>query len=128
VTAQTGCASGEACYLRVDDTGAGLLSLCLDAPPAGDAVKDHATCAALNDCKPGSSCVGPLHLPPSSWELTDYACRPACSRTESSDDGGSDGDGGSDDDCAGAAACVPLSESGLTTKQIPQSPYGLCEL
>jgi hypothetical protein len=125
VVAQRGCRTGEACYLRVNDTRQGFLSLCLAAPLAADAVADHKSCQAVNDCRAGSSCLGPVHLAADQWQLSDYACRPLCSN-DSGQDAGAD-DAGSGAECSGSAACVPFSDSALSLAQLPEAPYGLCE-
>ena len=126
VSAQTGCRSGEACYLRLDDLGEGLLSVCLTKPLASERVADHEACQYLNDCNPGSSCIGPLHLAPIEWTADDFACRPVCSGSSNADAG--PGDDAGIDDCAGEATCVTLAGSGLGSDQLPKRFYGLCEL
>lgn len=126
VTEQTGCQSGEACFLAPSDTGDQLISLCSSPAMMPDADGD-ATCGFLS-CKTGSVCVGPVHLPITKWTRADVKCRPVCTKP-----GGSDSDAGEDDagvnrgGCSTSTACQAFSESGLGLSSIPKPPYGQCE-
>ncbi len=118
VAKQTGCPKGKACYLQLNDSQDGALSVCLPVPQA--AVADQQRCTYVNDCKAGSSCFGPVHLAPSKWSQTDSVCRPACSTSVGVDDAGTD-------DAGAGCFCEPYSASGLDFLEIPKPPFGQCE-
>jgi hypothetical protein len=133
VTTQTGCPMGTNCYLRPTDDGTGFMSLCF--PPDDMLVADGKACEAYNQCRPGSSCNGPLNKAPASWAQADYKCRPSCNANGNTVGGGNDGDGGADDDggtaapagCGTGLKCSSFAASGLDLSPIPMPPYGQCE-
>jgi hypothetical protein len=129
VSGQSGCPSGQSCYLRPTDDGRGFLSVCF--PPATKLVPDGTACMAYNACRPGSSCNGPLTKAPSQWLQADYVCRASCSAngtTVATDDAGTD-DGGtaSGPACAAPKKCSTFAASGLDLSGIDTAPYGQCE-
>lgn len=133
VFTQTGCPSGQNCYLRPQDDGRGLLGVCF--PPDMTVTPDGQPCDAYNGCRPGSSCQGPLSKALSQWMMADYVCRPSCSSTGELVGGGvSDGDAGADDGgtaspatCAAPKKCSSFAASGLNLSSIQTPPYGQCE-
>ncbi|HKP59349.1 MAG TPA: hypothetical protein VJV78_21645 [Polyangiales bacterium] len=130
-TYQTGCPTGQACYLRPKDDLSGFLSVCF--PPAAKLLADGAACNAYNVCKPGSSCNGPLRLPLDQWQQKDLACRPSCTadgvvpNAEQDSDGGADDGGTATGGCPSPTKCAPFSKSGLDLAGISKAPYGQCE-
>ncbi len=131
-TAQVGCASGTSCYLRLNDTGMGVLSVC--AAPNPMPVADGDACMYVNDCNPGSSCFGPTRLPPSRWMQTDLICRRSCETSAGGVDGSDAGVAGDDDGgavpgagmCGGGQSCVGFAGSGLELGGLV-APLGQCE-
>ncbi|HEY2733315.1 MAG TPA: hypothetical protein VGI70_04985, partial [Polyangiales bacterium] len=79
VAKQTGCNSGEGCYLLPTNDAQALLAVCWQKPDAP--IADGKTCTDFYDCNPGSLCLGPVRIPPTRWMDTDLVCRPACSAT-----------------------------------------------
>jgi hypothetical protein len=129
-TNQVGCAKGLTCYLRLNDTGNGVLSVC--APMSMTPVADGEVCKYINACNPGSSCFGPTRLPPSRWMSSDLVCRRSCnvSGAGAGLDGGSDEDGGATGGragrCSAATSCVDFAGSGLKLDALTR-PLGQCE-
>lgn len=121
------CGEGAGCYLRLDDRGTGVLTVCL--PTVEDPLADGASCGYLNDCRPGSSCWGSSRLPPDLW--TELTCQRSCTVGLR---GGDDDAGVLEDDdagvpsgsCGGGRSCEPLSESGLDLRHAGTS-LGQCE-
>jgi hypothetical protein len=131
VIAQTGCPTGQNCYLRQSDDGVGVLSVCF--PPAMPATADGAACNAYNACRRGSSCNGPISKAPSTWAMADFVCRPACAAsgmTVANDDGDAGADDGGTSTGSGCTAplkCSAFAASGLNLSSIQTPPYGQCE-
>jgi hypothetical protein len=126
VATQTGCRSGEACYLRPSTDAKSLLAVCRPQPqkPASDGDG----CTGYYACNPGSVCLGPVHLPPSRWQSADVRCRHICSTDAKDQDSGTDSDAGVGGSCRSGASCVAFSGSGLSLSNIPRPPYGQCEM
>jgi hypothetical protein len=127
VTKQTGCLSGEACFIAPNDNGDQLITLCSSPATMPDADGD-ATCGFLS-CKPGSVCLGPVHLPITKWTRADVKCRPVCTTPGANDDvDAGENDAGVDrGGCSTSTSCEAFSESGLGLSSIPKPPYGQCE-
>lgn len=130
-TSPSGCGPGVGCYLRLNDTGTGVLTVCL--PTVEVPVTDGAACQFLNDCQPGSSCWGPARVPPTRWAAEDLQCRRSCNAgADGSDagidvatvdeDGGVSGRGG----CRGGSECIAFEGSGLELSTVSAS-LGQCE-
>ncbi|MDH5675398.1 MAG: hypothetical protein OEZ06_24970 [Myxococcales bacterium] len=131
------CGAGRGCFLRVNDTATGALSLCL--PLVEEPVADGQPCRFINACHPGSSCFGPALLPVSQWNGDNSLCRRVCDPGEAPDlDAGADddagaastdaGSGGTDSACLGATECVDLEGSGGWAELATlEQRVGLCE-
>jgi hypothetical protein len=129
-TSPSGCGAGIGCYLRLNDTGTGVLTVCL--PTVEVPVTDGAACQFLNDCQPGSSCWGPARVPATRWAAEDLQCRRSCSAGDEGvdagidvadgEDGGVSGSGG----CRGGTECVAFEGSGLDLSTVSAS-LGQCE-
>jgi hypothetical protein len=127
VTGQTGCRTGEVCYLRTNDTLSAILGVCL--PPRPMMAADGDACMFINECRPGSSCMGPISVAPRSWEDEDYQCRAVCSTSGSDDDAGVD-DAGVDlpgGACAAGTTCSTFADKGLDLSGLSKPPYGQCD-
>jgi hypothetical protein len=125
---QAGCSTGEACYLRLNDRGDGALAVCL-APPEV-AVDDGDNCQYINDCEPGSACLGSIQTPPDTWTAESFTCQPFCTGDASSDDAGVDeGDSGptAASGCASGSQCVPFADVDFELVGVASGPAGRCE-
>jgi hypothetical protein len=126
-TSPQGCGPGSGCYLRLNDTGMGLLTVCLQQSemPFGDGE----ACQFLDDCRPGSSCFAPARLPPARWTAEDLVCRRSCI-VGADDDAGAevaDEDAGvPPGQCGAGLDCVPFEGSGLDVSTVT-SGLGQCE-
>jgi hypothetical protein len=119
---QTGCGVGEACYLQLNDSADGVLSVCL---PLGEPeIPDHEPCIYVNDCAAGSSCLGPADAALSAWGEEEFLCRPLCSgpNDHTAVDAGLD-DAGS----AAGCTCTAYSSKFLDFSEVPKPPYGQCQ-
>ena len=125
VAKQAGCRPGESCYLRPTGDGKSMLSVCRPTPAMP--LADGEMCRPFYTCKPGSQCMGPVHVAPLRWQAADFRCRPVCSVDGADADAGADADGGVRGSCKAGASCVAYSESGLNLSNIPKPPYGQCE-
>ena len=126
VTTQTGCRPGEGCYLRLNESGTGFLSICF--PQADELLADYEPCQAYNVCRPGSSCMGPLTKPPTAWRIPeDLECRPVCNMdgtlAEDDSDGGVPGGAGT---CDAPRQCTTFASTGLDLSTMSKPPYGQC--
>ncbi|MGD8859960.1 MAG: hypothetical protein PVI30_08100 [Myxococcales bacterium] len=126
----TSCGEGRGCYLRFNDTGEAVLSVCLPEPE--EPVADGEPCEFLNDCEPGSSCWAPVRKPPSRWEAGDVICRRSCDPGVEDDAGQDEGTAGDEDagvsggGCPGTLACEDFAESGLDISTVSVG-FGQCE-
>jgi hypothetical protein len=119
------CGEGESCYLRLNDTGEAVLSVCL--PVAEEPVDDGEPCQFLNDCRPGSSCWAPVRVPPQVWEMDQLICRRSCDLGLADDAGEpEDADAGALGTCSGDNTCESFAESELDISSIGVS-FGQCE-
>lgn len=126
VTGQTGCRPGTNCYLRTNDTLDGFLAVCL--PPQPELVPDGTACEYINHCQPGSSCLGPLSLPPTRWgQEMAFACRRGCTADGADEDAGVDDDAGVGGACPSGTSCSPFADTGLSLPGLSNPPYGQCE-
>jgi hypothetical protein len=128
-TSRSGCGPGIGCYLRLNDTGTGVLTVCL--PTVELPVADGAACQFLNDCSPGSSCWGPTRVPAERWVAADLRCRRSCNVGDEGTDAGSDPvvvDDGEDGGVAGSACsqCVAFDGASLDLSAVSPS-LGQCE-
>lgn len=124
-TTAQGCGPDQGCFLWLDDTATGVLTLCL--PLVDEPLADGLPCRAANECRPGSSCWGPTGLLPSRWES--LACRRSCiAGQDVSADAGSDDDAGVSGGgaCSAAAECVAFEGSGLDLSAVDPA-LGQCD-
>jgi hypothetical protein len=127
-TDRNGCAPGFGCYLRLNDTATGALSVCL--PTLDPPLADGEVCQTYRDCRAGSSCWGSARVPPTQWVQADLRCRRSCTVGEPLPD--VDIDAGADDGEDGGASaascneCVPFDESGVDPAAV-SATLGQCE-
>ena len=114
----TDCGPGRGCYLRLNDSFTGVLSLCLTT--AEMPAEDGESCASggsvsLSGCRAGSSCWGPVALPPERWTEADYLCRRSCDLGTgvAASDADAGVEGGASGACGVGAECVDVSVAGL---------------
>jgi hypothetical protein len=122
------CGDGRACYLRFNDTGEAVLSVCLPEPE--EPIADGEACEFLNDCEPGASCWGPVRTPPMRWVQSDLICRRSCDPGVADDAGQDEGDEdagvGVGGECPGSLACEDFATSGLDIDTVGVD-FGQCE-
>jgi hypothetical protein len=70
--------------------------------------------------------MGPLRLPLTSWEDSDYLCRPACDGLSDDGDAGTD-DAGVEGACSGALSCSSFTRAGFDFPGVTKPPFGQCE-
>ena len=126
-TSPQSCGPGSGCYLRLNDTGTGLLTVCLAQSPMP--LADGEPCQFLDDCQPGSSCFAPARLPPARWTAEDLICRRSCIVGAEADAGAEpvdeDDAGVAAGTCGGGLSCVGFG-SGLDLSAV-SSALGQCE-
>jgi hypothetical protein len=124
------CGPGQGCYLRLDDVGTGVLTVCLRTSMTP--VADGALCQFVNDCSPGSSCWGPALSPPARWTDSDLICRRSCrvSGPAATDQDAGDEDAGvivrNPSGCGAGSSCASFAGSGLGLSSV-SVPLGQCE-
>ena len=125
-TSRSGCGPGIGCYLRLNDTGTGVLTVCL--PTVEIPIADGAACQFLNDCSPGSSCWGPARVPAARWVAADLQCRRSCNVGDEGADAGTDVVVDEDGGVSGGACsqCVAFDGAGLDLSAVSAS-LGQCE-
>ena len=125
--AQTGCGTGESCYLRPNAAYDGPVALCLTHTPLtpgagapGDPCVSQGA-QYISACQPGSVCWGDPRLTPAQWDTTDIRCRSYCdpARANAIDAGESE---------CGTGECVGLADPSLNlnTSGVTVAP-GVCD-
>jgi hypothetical protein len=126
-TSPQGCGPDTGCYLRLNDTGTGLLTICLQQSEMP--LADGTACMYLDDCRAGSSCFAPARLPPARWTDADLVCRRSCIVGADSDAGVevADEDAGvAPGTCGAGLTCVGFAGSGLDLSAV-SGDLGQCE-
>jgi hypothetical protein len=126
--AQTGCGTGDACYLRPNGPRDGALAVCLPYTPQSPVIGApgdqclYDGAQYLSACQPGSVCWGSPRVTPALWSDTEIYCRRYCDPTQIPNDV----DGGSGP--CGSAQCVSMGDPtlGLDVSALSSVP-GLCD-
>lgn len=126
--AQTGCRTGEACYLRPNGLSDGALAVCLTHTPQSPVIGApgdqclYDGAQYLSACMPGSVCWGSPRLTPDRWSDTEIYCRSYCDPMEVP----TDADAGNG--TCGTGTCVWMGDPalGLNVSALTSVP-GICD-